>query len=121
MKVLVRGGVSVYEASGQYQLYVEDMRPEGIGALNLAFEQLKQKLEKEGLFSPQRKRPIPPFPSRVGVITSPTGAAVQDIKSILGRRDPAAEIIFLPGFGSRRRSARAADRRRKKNEPDSGY
>ena len=96
MKVLVRGGVSVYEASGQYQLYVEDMRPEGIGALNLAFEQLKQKLEKEGLFSPQRKRPIPPFPSRVGVITSPTGAAVQDIKSILGRRDPAAEIIFCP-------------------------
>lgn len=93
MKVLVRGGVSVYEASGQYQLYVEDMRPEGIGALNLAFEQLKQKLEKEGLFSPQRKRPIPPFPSRVGVITSPTGAAVQDIKSILGRRDPAARLF----------------------------
>ena len=96
MKVLVRGGVSVYEASGQYQLYVEDMRPEGIGALNLAFEQLKQKLEKEGLFSPLRKRPIPSFPTRIGVITSPTGAAVQDIKSILGRRDPAAEIVFCP-------------------------
>lgn len=96
MKVLVRGSVSVYEASGQYQLYVEDMRPEGIGALNLAFEQLKQKLEKEGLFSSSRKRPIPPFPSRIGVITSPTGAAVQDIKTILGRRDPAAEIIFCP-------------------------
>lgn len=96
MKVLVRGAVSVYEASGQYQLYVEDMRPEGIGALNLAFEQLKQKLEKEGLFSLSRKRPIPPFPNRVGVITSPTGAAVRDIESILGRRDPAAEIVFCP-------------------------
>lgn len=96
MKVLVRGAVSVYEASGQYQLYVEDMRPEGIGALNLAYEQLKQKLEKEGLFSPLKKRPIPPFPNRVGVITSPTGAAVRDIESILGRRDPAAEIVFCP-------------------------
>ncbi|MBE6830515.1 MAG: exodeoxyribonuclease VII large subunit, partial [Ruminococcaceae bacterium] len=86
MKVIVRGRVSVYEATGQYQLYIDDMQPDGLGALNLAFEQLKAKLEAEGLFSPERKKPLPAFPERIGVITSPTGAAVHDITSILARR-----------------------------------
>ncbi|MBW7573471.1 exodeoxyribonuclease VII large subunit [Caproiciproducens faecalis] len=96
MKVIVRGRVSVYEATGQYQLYIDDMQPDGLGALNLAFEQLKTKLEAEGLFSPERKKPIPVFPERIGVITSPTGAAVHDITSILARRYPLAEIVFCP-------------------------
>lgn len=96
MKVLCRGRISLYEASGQYQLYVEDMQPDGLGALNLAYEQLKSRLEKEGLFSPSRKRPIPRYPRRIGVITSPTGAAVRDICQILGRRWPLAEIVFCP-------------------------
>ncbi|MDD5952897.1 MAG: exodeoxyribonuclease VII large subunit [Oscillospiraceae bacterium] len=96
MKVLARGRVSVYEASGQYQLYVEDLQPDGIGALNLAYEQMKQKLEKEGLFSPERKKPIPKFPERIGVITSPTGAAVRDIQQILARRYPLAKVILAP-------------------------
>ncbi len=96
MKVLCRGRISLYEASGQCQLYVEDMQPDGLGALNLAYEQLKSRLEKEGLFSPSRKRPIPRYPRRIGVITSPTGAAVRDICQILGRRWPLAEIVFCP-------------------------
>lgn len=96
MKVIARGRVSVYEASGQYQLYVDDMQPDGVGALNLAYEQLKEKLQKEGLFSELHKKPLPPYPEKVGVITSPTGAAVRDIINILGRRFPYAEIVFCP-------------------------
>ena len=96
MKVIARGRVSVYEASGQYQLYVDDMQPDGIGALNLAYEQLKEKLQKEGLFSELHKKPLPPYPEKVGVITSPTGAAVRDIINVLGRRFPYAEIVFCP-------------------------
>lgn len=96
MKVIVRGRVSVYEASGQYQLYVDDMQPDGVGALNLAYEQLKEKLQKEGLFSELHKKPLPPYPEKVGVITSPTGAAVRDIINVLGRRFPYAEIVFCP-------------------------
>lgn len=96
MKVMARGRVSVYEASGQYQLYVESMEPQGIGALSLAYEQLKQRLQAEGLFAPEHKRPLPPYPSRIGVITSPTGAAVQDILNITARRWPLAEIVFAP-------------------------
>ncbi len=96
MKVLIRGRVSVYEPSGQYQLYAEDMQPEGVGALSLAFEQLKEKLAQEGLFSPEHKKPIPPFPERIGVITSPTGAAVRDILQITARRWPLAQIVFAP-------------------------
>ena len=88
--------VSVYEASGQYQLYVDDMQPDGVGALNLAYEQLKEKLQKEGLFSELHKKPLPPYPEKVGVITSPTGAAVRDIINVLGRRFPYAEIVFCP-------------------------
>ena len=96
MKVIARGRVSVYEASGQYQLYVDDMQPDGVGALNLAYEQLKEKLQKEGLFSEHHKKPLPPYPEKVGVITSPTGAAVRDIINVLGRRFPYAEIVFCP-------------------------
>lgn len=96
MKVIARGRVSVYEALGQYQLYVDDMQPDGVGALNLAYEQLKEKLQKEGLFSELHKKPLPPYPEKVGVITSPTGAAVRDIINVLGRRFPYAEIVFCP-------------------------
>ena len=96
MKVIARGRMGVYEISGQYQLYVEDLQPDGLGALNLAFEQLKAKLEKEGLFSAERKKPLPKFPRRIGVITSPTGAAVHDILTILARRYPLAEVVFRP-------------------------
>ena len=96
MKVLIRGRVSVYEPSGQYQLYAEDMQPEGMGALSLAFQQLKDRLSQEGLFDADHKREIPAFPQRIGVITSPTGAAVQDILQITGRRWPLAEIVLAP-------------------------
>ncbi len=96
MKVLLRGRVAVYEPTGQYQVYVEDMQPDGVGALSLQFEQLKEKLNKEGLFSPEHKKPIPPFPETIGVITSPTGAAVRDIFNILSRRYKSADIIMCP-------------------------
>ncbi len=96
MSVIVRGRVSVYERDGQYQFYIEEMQPDGFGALALAFEQLKSKLEKEGLFDSKYKKPIPKFPKKIGVATSPTGAAVQDILKILNRRYPLAEVIFSP-------------------------
>lgn len=96
MRVIVRGRISVYEPNGQYQLYAEDIQPDGVGAMFLAFEQLKQHLAAEGLFDQSRKRPLPPFPMRIGVVTSPTGAAVQDILQILGRRWPVAEVVFCP-------------------------
>lgn len=96
MKVIVRGRVSVFEAGGQYQMYVDDMQPDGVGALNLAYEQLKEKLADEGLFDVSHKKPIPKYPERVGVITSPTGAAVQDILNVLKRRFKSAEVVFIP-------------------------
>ncbi len=96
MRVIARGRVSVYEPSGQYQLYVEELQPDGVGALSIAFEQLKNRLELEGLFDPAHKRPLPRYPKRIGVITSPTGAAVRDILQITARRWPVAEIIFSP-------------------------
>lgn len=96
MKVLIRGRISVYEPSGQYQLYAEDMQPEGVGALSLAFEQLKERLEEEGLFLREHKRPVPAYPDRIGVITSPTGAAVRDILQITARRWPMAKIVLAP-------------------------
>lgn len=96
MRVIVRGRISLYEASGQYQLYAEEMQPDGIGALNIAYEQLKAKLEAEGLFDPGHKRSLPRYPRRIGVITSPTGAAVQDILQITARRWSVAEIVFAP-------------------------
>ncbi len=96
MKVLAHGRVSVYGPSGQYQLYLDELQPDGAGALALRYEQLRRKLEAEGLFDEARKKTLPSYPSRIGVITSPTGAAVQDIKNILGRRFPCAEMILFP-------------------------
>ncbi len=96
MKIICRGRVAVYEPSGQYQLYIEDMQPDGVGALTLAYEQLKQTLAQKGLFDASHKKPIPKFPRTIGVITSPTGAAVQDIRNILGRRYPCADIVMCP-------------------------
>ena len=94
MSVIIRGRVSIYERDGKYQLYIDDMQPDGIGALSLAFEQLKEKLSKEGLFDNEHKLPIPEYPNKIGVISSPTGAAVQDVLNVLNRRYPLAEIIF---------------------------
>lgn len=96
MKVLARGSVSVYDRDGNVQFYVTEMQPDGIGSLYLAFEQLKKKLESEGLFSPQRKRAIPVFPRAVGVITSPTGAAVRDVMTTLNRRFPSIPVLLIP-------------------------
>lgn len=95
-KVLARGNISVFERDGNYQFYCQAMQPDGIGSLYLAFEQLKEKLEKEGLFSPSRKRPLPPYPKAIGVITSPTGAAVRDIITTLNRRYPLIPVYVYP-------------------------
>lgn len=94
MKVLIRGSVSVFERDGTYQIYCDDMIPEGVGELTIAFEQLKEKLSKEGIFDEDHKKELPQYPSRIGVITSPTGAALQDILTVLSRRYPSGEIIF---------------------------
>ena len=96
MKVICRGRVTLYGATGQYQYYIEDMQPDGIGALYQAYEQLKEKLQSKGLFDESHKKPIPYCPKTIGVITSPTGAAVQDIKNILTRRFPSVNIILCP-------------------------
>ncbi len=94
MQVLIRGSVGVYESGGVYQIYCDDMIPEGLGELTIAYEQLKAKLEDMGLFRAEHKKPIPEMPKKVGVITSPTGAALQDILSVLERRFPLAEVVF---------------------------
>lgn len=96
MKVICRGRISVYEPSGRYQIYIEDMQPDGVGALTLAFEQLKKSLAQKGLFDNAHKKPLPKFPKTIGVITSPTGAAVQDITNIIRRRFPSADIVLAP-------------------------
>ena len=96
MKVICRGRVSAYVKSGQYQIYIEEMQPDGVGALYLAFEQLKRKLEAEGLFDPAHKKPIPKIPLTVGIITSPTGAAVRDMINVSGRRFPLARLVLFP-------------------------
>ncbi len=94
MRVIIRGYVSVYPLGGAYQLYADDMQPDGTGALYLAFEQLKSKLEAQGFFDAARKRPIPRLPKAIGVITSPTGAVIRDITQILTRRFPNARVIL---------------------------
>ncbi len=98
MKVQCYGRITVYERRGVYQLDVMQMTPAGLGDLQLAFEQLKKKLAAEGLFDESRKRPLPPFPERIGVVTSPTGAAIRDLISVLTRRWPAAEIVLRPAL-----------------------
>lgn len=98
MKVLVTGKISVFEANGGYQIYVSDMLEDGVGNLYVAFEQLKKKLELEGLFDPSKKKTIPKIPKRVGVITAPTGAAIKDIISTIKRRWPLTEIILFPAL-----------------------
>ncbi|MDW7651844.1 MAG: exodeoxyribonuclease VII large subunit [Bacillota bacterium] len=96
MKVVVGGKISVYERDGQYQLYADTMLPEGVGSLFAAFEELKSKLAAEGLFSPEYKQSLPKLPARIGVVTSPTGAAVRDILTTLTRRFPQAEVLVVP-------------------------
>ncbi len=96
LKVVLRGRVSLYEKDGQYQFYAEEMHEQGLGDISLQFQQIKEKLEKEGLFLEENKRPIPQFPKRIAVITSDTGAAVQDILNITARRYPLCEIMLCP-------------------------
>jgi exodeoxyribonuclease VII large subunit len=98
MKVLVSGRVTVYEANGGYQIYIDDMQVDGIGNLYLEYEKLKKKLAEEGLFNPEHKKPIPRFPNTVGVITSPTGAAIRDIINTIKRRYPLTKVILYPAI-----------------------
>lgn len=98
MKVLVTGKISVYEATGGYQIYVSDMIEDGVGNLYVAYEQLKRKLEKEGLFDTSKKKKIPRIPTKIGVITAPTGAAIRDILSTIKRRFPLTEVLLFPAL-----------------------
>ena len=98
MKVILHGRVSLYVAGGQYQINADAMQPDGIGGLYLAYEQLKAKLQAEGLFDEARKKPLPRIPTRIGIITSPTGAAIHDMIHVLGRRFPLAEILLYPAL-----------------------
>src|SRR6266576_1299589 len=95
-KLLVRGDLTVYEPRGQYQLIVRAVELQGVGALQLAFERLKRKLQTEGLFAAERKRPLPKYPQRIGLVTSPTGAAIRDVLHVVQRRDPSLGIILAP-------------------------
>ncbi|HZF02019.1 MAG TPA: exodeoxyribonuclease VII large subunit [Methylomirabilota bacterium] len=95
-KILLQGDVTVYEARGNYQIIVRAVELQGVGALQIAFEKLKQKLAAEGLFAQERKRPLPKFPQRIGLVTSPTGAAIRDVLHVIQRRNPSLEIIFAP-------------------------
>ena len=95
-KILLQGDLSVYEPRGQYQLIVRAVELQGVGALQIAFEKLKQKLAAEGLFAPERKRPLPKYPQRIGLVTSPTGAAIRDVLHVVQRRNPGLEIILAP-------------------------
>ncbi len=96
MRVILHGRITVYAPSGQYQLNADSMEPAGAGALSLAFEQLKQKLSAEGLFDDSRKKKLPPYPATIGIVTSPTGAAVRDIINIVSRRSPQTKIVLFP-------------------------
>jgi len=94
--IIAHGHISVYEVQGVYQFYVDTIRPVGVGLLYLEFEALKSRLEAEGLFASERKRSLPPFPHRLGVVTSPVGAAFRDILNVLGRRYPLVEVVLAP-------------------------
>ena len=113
MKVIVTGRISLYERDGRYQIYIDSMQPDGIGDLHIAFEQLKEKLGKMGIFDMQRKKPIPKFPKTVGVVTSPTGAAVRDIVNVISRRYPLCEVLICPvlvqGEGAARQISNAIE------------
>src|SRR6266403_1471667 len=113
LQVIAFGDISVYEKSGQYQLVARRLLPKGLGALQLAFEELKQRLAKEGLFDSARKKPIPALPQRIGLVTSPTGAAIRDFLNIIGRRFPNVHIIIHPvrvqGEGAAQEIADAID------------
>lgn len=98
MKVTAHGRISSFVRDGTYQLYCDSMEPDGVGALYIAFEQLKKKLEREGLFDPSVKRPLPKIPTRVGIITSPTGAAIRDMINVCGRRFPYAKLVLYPSL-----------------------
>lgn len=98
MKVLVKGDISVFEPNGNYQIYIKEMQPDGIGDLFLAYEQLKKKLDAEGLFSQSAKKALPSYPKTIGIITSPTGAAIRDILTTLKRRYPIANVLILPAI-----------------------
>jgi exodeoxyribonuclease VII large subunit len=110
-KVLLQGDVTVYETRGQYQLIVRAVELQGVGALQIAFEKLKQQLAAEGLFAPERKRPLPRYPQRIGLVTSPTGAAIRDVLHVIQRRHPGLEIVLAPcrvqGDGTAREIAEA--------------
>ena len=113
LKVIAFGKISLYNKRGQYQLYVENIEPKGIGSLQLAFEQLKKRLQKEGLFDEARKKPIPYLPTRIGVVTSPTGAAIRDILNVTRRRFQNIDLIINPvrvqGKGAEREIAAAIE------------
>lgn len=98
MKVVAHGRISSFVRDGTYQLYCDSMEPDGVGALYIAFEQLKRKLEKEGLFDVSKKKPLPKIPTRIGIITSPTGAAIRDMINVCGRRFPYAKIVLFPSL-----------------------
>src|SRR5438093_5882602 len=95
-KLVVQGDLTVYEPRGQYQLVVRAVELRGVGALQLAFERLKRQLQAEGLFAPERKRPLPKYPQRIGLVTSPTGAAIRDVLHVIQRRNPGLDILFVP-------------------------
>lgn len=122
MNVIVTGGISLYERDGQYQIYVNDLQPDGMGALFVAFEQLKKRLESEGLFDRSHKKPIPKYPSKIGVVTSSTGAAVRDIINIMSRRYPGISVLIVPvlvqGSGAASEIAEAIDLLNKRDDID---
>jgi len=113
LQVICIGRVSVYDKRGQYQIYVQRMEPKGLGALQLAFLQLKERLEKEGLFAPERKKPVPLYPKRIGIVTSPTGAAIQDMLKIFRKRTFGLRVFIIPvqvqGDGAARQISEAID------------
>jgi exodeoxyribonuclease VII large subunit len=113
LQVVCYGRLAVYEPRGEYQIVVDHMEPKGLGALQLAFEQLKERLSREGLFDPARKKPLPPFPQKIGIVTSPTGAALRDILQIIDRRFANVHILLYPvrvqGEGAAQEIAQAID------------